>query len=511
MRFLYLSLFLTLLVNAGFSQPSCSNVIITLDQAAGVNESFEFDCVNWADKNNINYPTRYEVSVNDILKSSDVYPNGYFVGRSSHNSPGEYKYTIKSFIDGLGYCSDVNKWISILKTVNLGYTARSNTVLQPSGGKVFFVNSNGELSTASGEGGTWSDVALNYSATRVLSGTTFTEETSNGIFYVGTDHKIYTMSYNGGWHSTLLNSGTYARGNTDLKPGGGKVFFLDNNRALSLLWDDGGSWGNAILNINAPKVKDGTGFTGETPFGIFYVSENNQLVAMQWSSGNGWNYSILCNNVNIASGSDIKFGSNKVFYINSNGRMFNVWLDGSTWVNGEINLSAPSVKSGCHFYVDASENIYYISSSDSKIYKIYFSNGSWNYTLAVDRQLNAMAGITMVDGNLFFVRDKDSKIYYYESNKLKSAKIKAEDNLCLSPTINIFPNPSHGRIYVSLQNFENSVTKTKIRAYNLTGQRIYINEDFNTGYIDLTGNPSGIYFIEVEAGNMKKTEKIILQ
>ena len=69
------------------------------------------------------------------------------------------------------------------------------------------------------------------------------------------------------------------------------------------------------------------------------------------------------------------------------------------------------------------------------------------------------------------------------------------------PRVNIYPNPTGGRLYI-MDEYD------RIKIFNSQGQKIsfYQNKD----YVDITGNPKGIYIIQIEKDQQVTTRKILL-
>jgi hypothetical protein len=81
-------------------------------------------------------------------------------------------------------------------------------------------------------------------------------------------------------------------------------------------------------------------------------------------------------------------------------------------------------------------------------------------------------------------------------------------------SFDVYPNPSKGLFNVDLHNSE-SVGEAAIVVRNVMGQKVAQAQyrDIGTNYgtqIDLTGQPGGIYFIEVSAGGEKLVRKIVI-
>lgn len=73
--------------------------------------------------------------------------------------------------------------------------------------------------------------------------------------------------------------------------------------------------------------------------------------------------------------------------------------------------------------------------------------------------------------------------------------------------IQIFPNPSNGKIYIKTTTAVNAV-----KVYNSIGVLVYAeNADSNFAEIDLTNQSKGIYFITIEGNDVKMVKRISLQ
>ena len=79
-------------------------------------------------------------------------------------------------------------------------------------------------------------------------------------------------------------------------------------------------------------------------------------------------------------------------------------------------------------------------------------------------------------------------------------------------TIELFPNPTDGKITVKFT--INNKEATKVELIDVAGKAIYseFNTDFDGSYsneIDLTGNPEGVYILSISQNDKTFTEKII--
>ena len=75
--------------------------------------------------------------------------------------------------------------------------------------------------------------------------------------------------------------------------------------------------------------------------------------------------------------------------------------------------------------------------------------------------------------------------------------------------LNIYPNPTAGRLKVELLNLPDEQT-VDIKVYNLSGQLIVARE--KAGWqteIDLSGQPAGTYLMKIEAGEYRTEWRVI--
>jgi hypothetical protein len=81
-------------------------------------------------------------------------------------------------------------------------------------------------------------------------------------------------------------------------------------------------------------------------------------------------------------------------------------------------------------------------------------------------------------------------------------------------SVSIFPNPSNGKIKLTIDQADNStIVPTKV--YNVLGKIIF-NSNFQMDassnfQIDLSSQPDGIYFLQTESGGNILTKKIVIQ
>jgi predicted RND superfamily exporter protein len=103
-------------------------------------------------------------------------------------------------------------------------------------------------------------------------------------------------------------------------------------------------------------------------------------------------------------------------------------------------------------------------------------------------------------------------VVHVPKGKNKSATIPGSNLMVDTENfINVYPNPSSGRLFVFIETEKN--TNVRLNIMNSLGQKIReelvkSNEQIE---IDLTGNPAGMYFLNSWLGEQLITKKIILR
>lgn len=81
-----------------------------------------------------------------------------------------------------------------------------------------------------------------------------------------------------------------------------------------------------------------------------------------------------------------------------------------------------------------------------------------------------------------------------------------------SKNIFLYPNPTSGRF--TIKNFELQITKCRLEIYNVLGEMIYSETNYNqktSNEIDISYAPKGIYFVKIFAEEKLFSEKIMIE
>jgi hypothetical protein len=78
--------------------------------------------------------------------------------------------------------------------------------------------------------------------------------------------------------------------------------------------------------------------------------------------------------------------------------------------------------------------------------------------------------------------------------------------------VNVFPNPTTGKISI---NFKKELAKASVKVTDATGKTLFSEQDIKISAgpkaIDLSSYPQGIYFIDVESGDLKYNYKVLMK
>ena len=78
--------------------------------------------------------------------------------------------------------------------------------------------------------------------------------------------------------------------------------------------------------------------------------------------------------------------------------------------------------------------------------------------------------------------------------------------------VNVFPNPTTGKVTID---FKKEMANASIKVTDAAGKTLYAQKDIKvqagTKAIDLSANPQGIYFINIESGDLKYNYKVLIK
>lgn len=132
------------------------------------------------------------------------------------------------------------------------------------------------------------------------------------------------------------------------------------------------------------------------------------------------------------------------------------------------------------------------------------------------------AGISLADAALLTL-DADTALFsgtyspilikYFCDRGLITGQLcalaSADENLDLSSTVTIFPNPNNGNFQIHL---ENSQEIEKIEAFDLLGKKVYTQKELIKSDLNLNLNQKGVYFLKITTKSQQQiVKKVITQ
>lgn len=101
-----------------------------------------------------------------------------------------------------------------------------------------------------------------------------------------------------------------------------------------------------------------------------------------------------------------------------------------------------------------------------------------------------------------------------ESERKTQGKNLSGDNKLNVEQLNFYPNPNNGKFNLSFNLKEKGTTTVSI--FNTEGKKVYneVLNDFSGDYskaIDLSGSPTGVYFLNVQQGKNNLVKKIVIE
>lgn len=198
----------------------------------------------------------------------------------------------------------------------------------------------------------------------------------------------------------------------------------------------------------------------------------------------------------------------------SNDRRLKPWLDptnsGVTSMNHKLcgsPLVANFNAAYTHVLTGSPTQFYYTGTGNPVTYDwTFYGNG-----VNPSNSSEAAPVVVYQNDGLFTVRldvtESDNSSYEIKSSYIKvdqfGGTIDIEEN---DLSINIFPNPSRGIVYLSQENSE----ITQVRVITLLGKEVYSNTLKETLRIDLSEFNNGVYFIEAKNKNSFVNKRLIL-
>jgi len=201
------------------------------------------------------------------------------------------------------------------------------------------------------------------------------------------------------------------------------VYFINgiDSKIYDTHWDDASStWTTASAPLggtSCPYVKFGTNIVNYGDQLFFIAAVDSRIYSLQWvNSTIGWQYSLLIPGQATVTGTQLTLNTHtngcEIYYV-SNGKICQLYFNGTNWTGGTQLSSAQSVNalSTCSLVV-TDIHVYFIG-TDNKVYDILWNGTGWTngFWPLVSAATTVRTGCNISNnGNSLFYTDVNSKV-----------------------------------------------------------------------------------------------------
>ena len=177
------------------------------------------------------------------------------------------------------------------------------------------------------------------------------------------------------------------------------------------------------------------------------------------------------------------------------------------WANEEVNMNGVLTYS-------AGSNLLYGSGKEADCnyyyYGLNWETGEQELRLALGPEGTFLDDPFYDAGNNNII-DESGNIYFPGGSSLIKVEVveritSTESEVAEVPTLQVFPNPTTGRISIELKGVEENAT-LQLDLYNLQGQRLQ-NWSVQDQEIDLSLLPTGVYLLQIQVGDVMQWRKV---
>lgn len=390
---------------------------------------------------------------------------------------------------------------------------------------IFYISSNNYVCVVYRSGNSWEDGQLNSAFQKAsitggllhISGGEY-----DGVYYVGTDQKIYRFNYTQyGWIANRVSPSQWNNvlPSSELLFHGGQIFYINTSRQVCALYKSNGVWYDSILSSSGQKsVNNGRGLAYSSVADIVYVGEDNYIWRYYWG-GNGW----ICQKVCAGQWNKVLTGSpllasedgTQIMYINTNNQLCALYRGGNNWYDSIINSA---VKVNSNSYLTRGDAVYFIG-IDNNVYRVTYSNG-WRYQALIQTSFCQTLGKSGIvsRGDQIYYTGTDNYIHGLEYIQPRSSWTEAQDagftdnayNSVKEPSaeISAYPNPAGHTVTFRLPEGEHY----RLQLLTVNGSMVK-NMSFDGDHyqMDCSDLPAGIYFARIAGSTEVYNSKIVIQ
>jgi len=237
------------------------------------------------------------------------------------------------------------------------------------------------------------------------------------IFFFACHNAVVSQNF-GFTTSKVALSNKSVKNSSNMIATSNHVYFINSvdSKIYDMFWD-GASWATAsapLGGFSCPSVKNNTNIVNYNDEIFFVSSTDSKIYRLKWvNSTIGWQYAVLVNSQTTVASSEIelKINSNgyEIYYIGSNGKVCQIYYNGTSFSGGIQLSSIQSVNALINSKLVVTDvHVYYVG-ADRKVYDVVWNGTTWTggaYPLVASSDLVKSGTNVINDGNhLFYVND----------------------------------------------------------------------------------------------------------
>ena len=307
-----------------------------------------------------------------------------------------------------------------------------------------------------------------------------------------------------------------------VSPDGKEIFFTceDPGDGLMKVVKDSNTWNSPKLanlrNINSWEFE---AFYTQAGDSLFFTSKEDNKQQLYFLTKTETRWGDAKKLISAVNDDDVMWCS-----FSANGNMYYTKTsDLNSYCSKKVDgvyQAGVKVADGAHPYVSSDESYFLYNGANGGIYIKFRDNDekSWGSPIKLNNSINTSYGETCPslspdEKYMFFCRYSNKSDIYWVSTEFIKELNKPTNSVIQSieQNIQVYPNPTKGKLDI---NFGKLNTKNAVvEICNIAGSVVLSNtfQNITTATIDLTGNPKGIYLVNISIDGQKLSKKICIE